>query len=79
MNHVRLTHAPTGTLLAEGPVGWGITPLEANFYVRRRHLKTDRLRVNFIPGLCIYKFLYAWLDLDLGDGKRFGNIAWLYW
>lgn len=79
MSHIRLTHVPTDTLLAEGPIGWGITPFDGNFYIRRRHLKTDKFRVNFIPGLCIYKFLYVWLDLDLGEGMKFRSVAWLYW
>lgn len=79
MSQIRLTHVPTGTLLAEGPIGWGITPFEGNFYIGRRHLKTDKFRVNFIPGLCIYKFVYVWLDLALCEGKNFRSLAWLYW
>ena len=65
--------------MAEGPIGWGITPFEGNFYIRHKYLKTDRLRPNFIPGLCVYKFLYVWLDLVLESGDRFQNIGWLYW
>ena len=77
---VRITHRPSGEVIAEGPVGlWGITPFEGNFYIRRRCLKTDRLRPNWIPGLCIYKFLYVWLDLRLPDGRRERSIGWLYW
>lgn len=79
MKHIRLTHKPTGTLLAEGPIGWGITPLEGNYYIRRKYLQTHRFRPNFIPGLCIYKFLYVWLDLCLDSGERIRNIGWLYW
>ena len=25
---IRITHLPSGTRLAEGPLGWGITPFE---------------------------------------------------
>ncbi|MFQ6006456.1 MAG: hypothetical protein ACE5OQ_13240 [Woeseia sp.] len=79
MKHLRIRHKETGALLAEGPVGWSITPFEGNFYIARKYLKTDRFRVNYIPGLCIYKFLYVWLDLLLGDGRRIRNLAWMYW
>jgi uncharacterized protein (DUF427 family) len=75
---VTITHRPTGTVLACGPVGWGITPFEGNFYVCRKYLRTGALKVNFVPGLCIYKFLYVWLDLRLGE-RTVKNLAWLYW
>ncbi|MCK5710427.1 MAG: hypothetical protein KAI07_07795 [Deltaproteobacteria bacterium] len=77
--HVRITHRPSGTLLAEGPIGWGITPFEGNYYIRSKYLKTDKFKVNYIPGLCIYKFLYVWMDLILKDGKKVSNLGWLYW
>lgn len=79
MSNVRITHRATGTVLAEGPLGWGITPFEGNVYIRRKYLKTDGFRVNFLPGLCIYKFLYVWVDLHLGEGERLRNLAWMYW
>ena len=79
MKFVRITHKASGTELAEGPIGWGITPFEGNYYVRRKYLKTDRLKPNFIPGLCPYKFLYVWLDFKFGDGRRVPNLGWLYW
>jgi uncharacterized protein (DUF427 family) len=75
---IRITHRPSGTLLAEGPRGWGITPFEGNFYIGRKYLRTARFKPNFIPGLCVYKFLYVWLDLVLDDGKV-KNLGWLYW
>lgn len=56
---VRITHRPTGTVLADGPLGCGITPFEGNLYIRRKFLLTDGFRVNFLPGLCIHKFLYV--------------------
>ena len=79
MANVRITHTESDTVLAEGPVGWGITPFEGNFYISRRHLKTGRFQVNYVPGLCPYKFLYVWMDLHLDDGKRVRNLGWMYW
>ncbi len=79
MANVRITHTESGTILADGPVGWGITPFEGNFYIRRKHLRTDRFKANFLPGLCFYKFLYVWLDLRLEGGRRVRNLGWMYW
>ena len=76
---IRITHQPTGTLLAEGPRGWGITPFEGNYYIRRKYLRTDGFKPNFMPGLCPYKFLYVWLDLRLADGNRRRSLGWMYW
>ena len=76
---VRITHIPTGTLIAEGPIGWGITPFEGNFYIRRRYLKTSGFKPNFIPGICPYKFLYVWMDLRLATGQKVRGLGWLYW
>ncbi len=79
MKHVRNRHKGTGMLLAEEPLGSGITPFEGNFYIARKYLKTDRFRTNYVPGVCIYIFLYAWMNLQLDDGKRVHNLGWLYW
>ena len=79
MTQVRITYRPTGLLLAEGPLGWDVTPFEGNFYIRRKYLCTNQLRINYIPGLCIYKFLYVWLDLHLDENQQVQNFAWLYW
>ncbi len=76
---VRITHRASGQLLAEGPVGWGITPFEGNFYIHRKYLKTEGFKPNFIPGLCIHKFFYVWLDLNLEDGSKLSSLGWLYW
>ena len=75
---VRVTHLPTGTLLAEGPLGWGITSFEGNLYIREKYLRTDGFKVNFLPGLCFYKFLYVWMNLRV-EGETFRNLAWKYW
>jgi uncharacterized protein (DUF427 family) len=77
---IRITHRPSGLVIAEGPVGLGgIMPFEGNFYIRRKYLRTKSLRPNWVPGLCIYKFLYVWLDLRLPDGSREPFLGWMYW
>ncbi len=76
---IRITHRASGTILAEGTVGWAITPFEGNFYVARKYLRTTGFKLNFMPGFCLYKFLYVWLDLHLEDGERIRNLGWMYW
>jgi hypothetical protein len=76
---IRITHRTSGTKLAEGPIGWGITPFEGNLYIRKKFLLTKGFKPNFIPGICFYKFFYVWLDLKLDDGTKVSNIGWLYW
>jgi len=76
---VTITHRDSGILLAEGPLGWGITRFEGNYYISRKYLLTDGFRVNYVPGFCPYKFLYVWLDLLLPDGGRSRNLGWMYW
>jgi hypothetical protein len=76
--HVRIRHKPSGLNLADGPLGWGITPFEGNYYIGRKHLLTQQFRQNYMPGLCIYKFLYVWLDLHLPDGERSRSLGWMY-
>ena len=79
MTRVRIKHKSSGAILADGPLGWGVTPFEGNFYIRRKYLKTNQFRPNYVPGLCLYKFLYVWMDLHLEGGKRIRNLAWMYW
>lgn len=76
---VRIYHRPSRTLLAEGRLGWDITPFEGNFYVRRKNLRQGRFQHGFVPGLCPYKGLYVWLDLLLPDRTRSHDLAWMYW
>ena len=76
--HIRVTHLPSNQTIAEGPLGWGITRFEGNLYIGRRYLATDGFRVNYIPGLCIYKFLYVWLDFTW-DNDRSRSLGWMYW
>jgi len=30
---IRITHNPSGEIIAEGPLGWGIMPFEGNYYI----------------------------------------------
>ena len=61
-------------MLAEGPLGWGITSFEGNLYIRAR--RTDAIKLNLVPGFCPYKFLYVWMDLRLPGEAVSRNIGW---
>ena len=78
-HNLRIVHRPSGLLLAEGPLGWGITRFEGNYYIRHRYMRARALKPNWIPGLYPYKGLYVWLDLRLSDALRVRNIGWFYW
>lgn len=67
---IRIKHKATGRILADGPLGWGITPFEGNYYIGRKYLRTDGFIPNFIPGFCPYKFLYIGMDLKLDDDRK---------
>ena len=79
--HVRITHRISGEVLAEGPLGWGITPFEGNYYIGRKYLKTSGFKANYVPGICFYKFLYVWMDYRWGAGKNDVSefMGWMYW
>jgi hypothetical protein len=79
MTNVRVRIKSTDAVIADGPLGWGITPFEGNFYIRKKYLQTDSFRVNYIPGICIYKFFYVWLDFHLPDGGKISSLGWKYW
>lgn len=64
--------------MARGPKGWGITPFEGNFYIRGKYLADGNFRSTVIPGLCPYKGIYHWVDLELPDGQREDTLAWRY-
>ena len=76
---MRIIHRETGELLAEGERGWAITPFEGNLYISRKALRTDGFRINFVPGICIYKFLYVWLDFHAKNGQVSRFLGWKYW
>ena len=76
---VRITHTDTGIVIADGPMGWGITSFEGNYYIRRKYLRTDAFSMNYLPGICLYKFLYVWLDFRPPNGDVHKNLGWMYW
>jgi uncharacterized protein (DUF427 family) len=75
---VRIRHRASGTLLAEGPVGWGITPFEGNYYISSRYVRTQGFRTSYVPGICVYKFIYVWMDLHLEGGTQVDGLGWKY-
>ena len=75
---VRITHLPSGEVIAEGPVGWGITPFEGNWYISKKHLRTDGFRTSAVPGLCVYKFVYTWLHFRAKTGQVSRFLGWRY-
>lgn len=75
---VRIVHKPSGTLIADGPLGWGITPFEGNFYIGKKHLKTEGFRLSPLPGLCFYKFFYLWMHFIAPDGTKSPMLGWMY-
>ena len=75
---ITITHHKTGELIAQGSEGWGFLPFEGNYYIRQKYIKTDGFKFSFIPGLCIYKFIYVWLHLKLSNGQKEHFIAWMY-
>jgi hypothetical protein len=79
VRRIRIIHTPSGTLLADGPLGWGITPFEGNYYIRRKYLETDGFIQNFVPGICVYKFFYVGLDLRLEGQQPVRGLGWKYW
>jgi len=75
---IQIIHRPTGTLLAEGERGWDITSFEGNYYIRKKCLKEGSFRLTAIPGLCIYKFIYLWLELRIDGQTPARGLAWKY-
>lgn len=76
--HIRISDRSTGTLLAEGRRGWDITPFEGNYYIRAHCIRRNFFKCNYIPGICPYKGLYVWLDLQLPKKSAVKSLAWLY-
>ena len=74
---IRITHTPSGKRIAEGPLGWGIKSFEGNYYIQSRYLCTDGFKINCLPGLCFYKFLYVWMDFHWGN-ERTRSLGWYY-
>ena len=76
---MKIIHRKTEELIAEGKRGWAITPFEGNLYISRKSLRTDGFKVNYMPGLCIYKFLYVWMDYDVDEETTINSLGWKYW
>lgn len=70
---VKVVHRPSGTVLAEGPLGWGMTPFDGGIYIRRRHLVGGSFTPGVPPGLCVYKGLYISLDYSPPEGSVSGG------
>lgn len=76
---MKIIHRETEELIAEGKRGWAITPFEGNYYISGKALRTEGFKVNYLPGLCFYKFLYVWLDFHDKTGRATRNLGWKYW
>lgn len=76
---VQIRHQPTGAIIAAGPLGWGITRFEGNYYVRRRYLREGHFRADYIPGVCVYKGLYIGLNYIAPDRTVSTHLGWMYW
>jgi len=78
MKTIRITHSLSNQLLAEGPLGWGFTHFEGNYYIQQKYIKTSTLKINYLPGFCIYKFVYVWVDLCSDNKVISKNLGWKY-
>ncbi|MEO9806208.1 MAG: hypothetical protein ABJF04_23305 [Reichenbachiella sp.] len=76
---IRITHKPSGELLAEGVEGWGMFAFEGNYYIANKNLKTDGFKFSGIPGLCPYKFIYFWYHFVSSTGEKTPMLGWKYW
>jgi len=79
VGRIRIVHRPSGTVIAEGPRGWGICPWAGGLYVARRHLRTDGFADAGRGGLCPMKGLFRWLDLTPPAGAAAPALGWRYW
>ena len=77
--HIRIRDRSTGTLLVGGRKGWDITPFEGNDYIRAHCIRGNFFKCNYFPGICPYKGLYIWLDLQLPEKSVVKSLASFYW
>ncbi|ACB24545.1 hypothetical protein Mrad2831_2555 [Methylobacterium radiotolerans JCM 2831] len=75
---LKVVHRASGTVLAEGPTGWGMTRFDGGIYIRRRHLVGGTFSVGIVPGLCVYKGFYLSLDYTPPDGPVERALGWIY-
>jgi len=76
---IRITHRPSGEVIAEGQKGWGMFSFEGNYYISKKNLVTEGFRFSGIPGLCPYKFIYFWYHFVDKNGQRSSMLGWKYW
>ena len=61
-------------------VRWvGQLRLSKEIITSKKNLMTNGFRGNTLPGLCVYKFLYMWLDFVPLDGTVVKNLVWKHW
>ncbi|TXM70712.1 hypothetical protein [Methylobacterium sp. WL120] len=65
---MKVVHRGSGTVLAEGPSGWGMSRFGGGIHIRRRHLVGGTFSLGIVPGLCVYRGLYLSLDYMPPDG-----------
>ena len=75
---IRITHKPSGEVLAEGQKGRGMFSFEGNYYISNLNLKTDGFKFSGVPGLCPYKFIYFWYHFVAKSGVKSPMLAWKY-
>ncbi|MCA9798261.1 MAG: hypothetical protein KC474_01825 [Cyanobacteria bacterium HKST-UBA04] len=74
---LQIIHVPSGTVLAEGPQGWGgIFSCEGNLYVPRQMMCGHYCRHNFILGFGWIRGLYVWMNLVLDGQHETSFMAW---
>ncbi|MEO9965447.1 MAG: hypothetical protein ABJF11_06655 [Reichenbachiella sp.] len=76
---IRITHNPSGELIAEGEKGWGMFSFEGNYYIAEKNLKTLGFKFSGIPGICPYKFIYFWYHFESTTGIKTSMLGWKYW
>ena len=75
---MKVVHRSSGTVLAEGPSGWGMTRFDGGIYIRRRHLVGGAFSLGTVPGLCVYTGLYLSLDYTPPDSPIERGLGWMY-
>jgi uncharacterized protein (DUF427 family) len=78
-SRIRITHKPSGEVIAEGETGWGMFAFEGNYYISNKNFRTKGFKMSWTPGICPYKFLYFWYHFKPQKGEASAMIAWKYW
>ena len=77
--HVRVSHLPSGTTLAEGPVSWDILPFEGELLHIAQMSSNTGIQTQLHSRNRFLQMLYVWLDLHFDNGHKVRNRGWLYW